>query len=363
MFTRLSPKTRTTAIGGTIALLLAAISAFAPVDYVALGQGSTVDTLGAADGQPVISITARAGQQLPAQVEAALAERYPNSHLNMTTVSVTDKVTAFGALIMWLSGDFSLVPRDEVYPPNKSEQQVEQENAQMFADSQSAAEIAALRYLGYPARTFVGNIAADSPSKGLLDPQDQIVAVDGKPVSTFKSLTELMGGTKPGQTVTVTVLREDTEHPVQVVLGSSQQLPDRGYLGIVPQERPVAPFSVHISLAGIGGPSAGLMFTLGIIDRLTPGDLTSGHYIAGTGEIHPQDPAAPAAVGAIGGIVLKMAAARAAGATVFFVPKDNCQEALTQIPKGLQLVQVATLNDAMDALTALKEGRTPTSCG
>ena len=122
-------------------------------------------------------------------------------------------------------------------------------------------------------------------------------------------------------------------------------------------ERPVAPFTTSISLERIGGPSAGLMFTLGIIDKLTDGDLTDGRFIAGTGTIDPDG-----TVGPIGGVLLKLITARDAGATVFLVPADNCAEAVTQVPDGLQLVKVASLDEAMTALDTLKAGGTPPGC-
>ena len=108
------------------------------------------------------------------------------------------------------------------------------------------------------------------------------------------------------------------------------------------------------ALERIGGPSAGLMFTLGIIDKLTDGDLTDGRFIAGTGTIDGDGK-----VGPIGGVLLKLITARDAGATVFLVPADNCAEAITQVPDGLQLVKVATVTDAMTALQTLKDGGTP----
>jgi len=112
------------------------------------------------------------------------------------------------------------------------------------------------------------------------------------------------------------------------------------------------PFSVEISLKDVGGPSAGLMFALGIVDKLTPGSLTGGKFIAGTGTIDDSGH-----VGAIGGIAQKMVGARRKGATVFLSPAGNCAQARDTVPDGLRLVRVKTLSDAVEALEDLKAGR------
>jgi PDZ domain-containing protein len=183
------------------------------------------------------------------------------------------------------------------------------------------------------------------------------VAVDNTPVTDFPSLQAALSNTTPGQVVAVTVLRDGQNVTEKVMLAGNPEVGKQGFLGVKPVERPVAPFTTTISLERIGGPSAGLMFTLGIIDKLTDGDLTNGRFIAGTGTIDPEG-----TVGPIGGVLLKLITARDAGATVFLVPADNCAEAITQIPDGLQLVKVATLDDAMTALQTLKDGGTPPSC-
>ncbi len=205
--------------------------------------------------------------------------------------------------------------------------------------------------------TYVGEIPDGSPSSGVLQPQDQIVDVDGTPVTDFASLQAVLAATTPGQIVAVTVLRNGENVTEKVTLGSNPEVGAHGFLGVGAVERPIAPFTTSIALERIGGPSAGLMFTLGIIDKLTDDDLTGGRFIAGTGTIDPDG-----TVGPIGGVLLKLITARDAGATVFLVPADNCAEAVTQIPDGLQLVKVASLTDAMTALDTLKSGGTPPGC-
>ena len=353
-FPALSVRARTLLSGSVLSLALIAVGALVPIPYVALGPGVTYNTLGVAEGTEVITFS---GRDIP-----AAARTHPDGpgHLNMTTVSVYDHQSLFEALGLWMQGRYALVPREEVFAPDKTVEQVNQENAKLFADSQSAAETAALRYLKYPSVVYAGTIPASSPAAAVLDPQDRITAIDGAPVTDFSSLQARLAGTHPGQVVAVTVLRGQRSETVKVTLAANAKAGPQGFLGISPVERPLAPFSMSISLAGIGGPSAGLMFTLGVIDRLTPGGLTGGHFIAGTGTMEVDDD--KGTVGPIGGILLKQIAAREAGATDFLVPADNCSEALTRVPAGLRLDKVATLNDAMTAVRTIAAGGTPVGC-
>lgn len=350
-FSRLSLRGRTLVVGGASSVVLVGAAVAVPIPYVAVAPGVTYNVLGSVDDTRVITFS---GDGVPAGADAA---RSGEGNLNMTTISISDGITLFESLGLWASGRFALAPREDFYPPNLTRDQVNDLNAEMFRDSQSAAEIAALRYLGYPNVVYVGDIADGSPSSGVLQPQDRIVGLDGAPISDFASLQAALSGTTPGQTVTVTVDRNGQTVDEKVTLGSNPAVGQQGVLGIGAVQRPQAPFDITISLERIGGPSAGLMFTLGLIDRLGGQDLTGGRFIAGTGTID-----ADGNVGPITGVLLKMIAAREAGATVFLVPADNCAEAVTQIPDGLQVVRVATLQDAMQALATLRAGGTPPGC-
>ncbi|MEO7125775.1 MAG: PDZ domain-containing protein [Nakamurella sp.] len=345
-----SARARTLLLGGTLTAVLLLLATTVPVPFVALGPGSTFNTIAAGqDDQAVITFS---GEEIP----PAAVEK-PTGHLNMLTIRVVDQVPLIEAAVMWASGTYQFAPRDEYYPPDKSKEQITEANVQMFKDSQSAAEIEALRYLGYPNIVFVGSIEKGSPSWGLLRPDDQIVAVNGRPVSDYPSLKTAMTSTRPGDKVAVTVLRAGSRMTESVVLGANSKEGPQGFLGVGVAERPTAPFSIHISLEDIGGPSAGLMFTLGIIDRLTPGDMTGGKFIAGTGTM-----GLDGNVGAIGGITFKEVTARAAGADYMLVPAENCAEARTAIPDGLTLVKVHTLTDALSAVSMISKGGTPPGC-
>ena len=320
--------------------LLAAVT----VPFVSLGPGPTFNTLAEYDGKQVVDIKG--------------TDVKPTSgNLNMTTVSQRDQLTLGQALAMWVSGDEQLVPRDLVYPPDKSREDVDKANDAEFKDSEDSAAYAALGYLKYAPAVTVAEVNDSGPAKGKLQAGDAIDAVDGKPTATLDDFTNLLKATKPGQQVVLDYRRKNSPAgTVTVTLGSN---PDRdyGYLGVSVLNAPWAPFSVDFNLANIGGPSAGLMFSLAVVDKLTTGDLNDGKFVAGTGTISPDG-----AVGPIGGITHKMSAARDAGATVFLVPAENCDEALTGDKDGMKLVKVDTLGTAVDALHALSSGGDAPHC-
>lgn len=323
-------------------VLLSAVT----VPFVSLGPGPTFNTLGEVDGKQVVDIEG--------------TEVKPTSgHLNMTTVSQRDGLTLGQAMALWMSGREQLVPRELVYPPDKSKDEIDKENTTDFRNSEDNAQAAALGYLKYPRAVTVEGVTDPGPSVGKLKDGDAIDAVNGKPVATVDQFQAVLKTTKPGEDLVLDYRRKDEANPVgtaTVKLGSN---PDRpyGYLGIGVVEAPWAPFEVDFNLANIGGPSAGLMFSLALIDKLTTGNLNDGKFVAGTGTID-----ADGEVGPIGGITHKMLAAREAGATVFLVPADNCAEADSDPQDGLELVKVGTLTDAVDALNTISAGGEPPLC-
>jgi PDZ domain-containing protein len=343
-------RTRTLVIGLLVVLAVGVLAGVVRVPLVALGPGPTFDTLGAVDGKPVVSITGR--------------QTYPTTgHLNMTTVAVTDGLTAVTALEFWADPERELVPRAAIYPPGKSDQQVEQENTTQFTDSENDAEVAALSYLHEPVKVVVGPLSAGAPAANVLKEGDQLLSVKGQPVTSPGQVSQILTTTRPGDQIPVSFQRGDAPATQgTVTVGARPAIAGRpdgpqGFLGITPEGRPADPNQIVISLGDIGGPSAGLAFALAVIDKLTPDDLAGGKFIAGTGQIGPTGAVSP-----IGGIPLKMIAARHAGATVFLVPAANCAEAAANTPAGLQLIKVTNLSDAVDSLTALKQNRPAPSC-
>lgn len=332
----------TVLLGGVLLALLLWQAFFSVrVPYVALGPGPTVNTLGQADKHDVISVTG-------APVSTSKGQ------LRLVTVSVTPDLTLFEAVKGWLQHDYAVVPRELIYPPNQTTQQVDQQNAQEFKDSQTSAETAALAELGYPVQVTVKDVQAGSPADGTLKPGDVITAVDGTKVTSAAKLTELIRSKPAGTPRTVTYTRAGATATATLTPRSEE---GTTRIGVTVESKQPHPFQLKIDLDKIGGPSAGLMFTLGIVDKLEPADLTGGRVIAGTGTIDDDGK-----VGPIGGIPQKLLAAKRDGATVFLTPAGNCAEAVQNAVPGLPLVKVATLDDALNALTALREHRQPALC-
>ncbi|SDJ71909.1 PDZ domain-containing protein [Actinopolyspora mzabensis] len=341
----MSRRTWTLLTSVVLVVVFGLLGVFVPVPYVALGPGPTHDTLGSSQGRQVVRIEG--------------TETFPTSgHLNMTTVSVTDELSIFSALTFWVSGDYALAPRELYFPPDKSEQQVQRTNTRAFRDSQNSAETAALRHLGYPTELVAEEIVADSPAEGVIQPGDELIAANGTELSDPQSLIDALAGSEPGQRVTIR-FRHEQQQPQRTTIRLAQPPDDRsqGFLGVQPALRPQVDFEVDIRLPDIGGPSAGLMFSLAVVDKLTPGELTDGKFIAGTGEIDSQGN-----VGRIGGIGFKMSNAHEAGAQIFLVPEGNCAAAKSQAPEGMRLIEVGTLGEAVDALESVRAGETPPHC-
>ncbi len=330
---------------------------FIKVPYSEMSPGPTVNTLGDSHGEPVISIGER--------------KTYPAAgHLNMTTVRVTGAdydMNLLEAVYGWLSGDNIVVPHENLYPNGKTEQQSTQENAEEFSQSQESAKVAALKELGVevPTRVVVASVVKGSPAEGRLHAGDVVRSVDGTPVTAPGDVAKLVTKHKPGEPVVFTIVpaaeaaeaqkahREPTgSTEVRITAGKAE---DDGHaiVGIRAGTAHTFPFPIDIKLADIGGPSAGLMFSLGIIDKLTPGDLTGGRFVAGTGTIDDVGK-----VGPIGGIQMKTIGARKAGARYFLTPAENCASAVKNVPDGLTLVKVSTLGEAKQAVEKIGKGDT-----
>lgn len=326
-------------------LVLGALGTVLTVPFVALGPGPTFNTLGKVDGKEVVDVRGT-------EVDPT------TGHLNMTTVSVRDGLSIFEAFGFWASGKHGLVPRAEVYPPGVSREEIDKSNQQDFKDSEGNAEIAALHFLNMPTVVLLRKVSEDGPAKDLLKAGDEIISINGTPIAAPQDVVTAVGAQKPGDVLTVQVRRESAELTVQVTLGERPDDKAKGYLGVTPGEGARPPLQVDFNLADIGGPSAGLMFSLALIDKLTPGELDGGKFVAGTGTIDDDGK-----VGPIGGIQYKMMAAREAGAETFLVPAANCNEARQRTPEGLRLVKVENLTGAVQSLNEINAGKETVGCG
>ena len=339
----MSRRALTLLLAGFLALALTLTAAVARVPYVALGPGPTYNTLGEVDGRPVLEIDGR--------------RTFPtDGHLDLTTVGVQPKLTLVQALRGWFERDLAVVPREVVFPPGRTDEQVNEENAAAMVASQSAAVGAAARQLGLSPQVTVSELGPDAAAEGLLEPGDVLLSVDGTPVRDAAQLRELVSDRAPGEDVRIAYERDGRRDEVVITTRAAEGDADRAVIGVLTEER--YDLDVDINLEDVGGPSAGLMFALGILDKLDEPSLTGGKYIAGTGEIDVEG-----TVGPIGGITQKLIAARRKGAVAFLVPEANCAEAANRPPDGLTLVKVGTLQDALRGLEAVREGGSPVTCG
>lgn len=330
--------------GVVLLVLFGILGTTLPVPYVAQVPGPTFNTLGDIDGEPIISVEGRE----PNEVEG---------NLNLTTVGVSrGGLSLVQAVQGWFDDEVSVVPEESVYPPDRSEEETREANREAFLTSEQAAQTVALGHLGYPVKVVVQGVPEDSPSAGELEEGDAIEAVNGQPTPDQESLAAVLAAIPGSTPVTVSYTRLGEAGSADLVTGSAEG-GEGSLLGITILEQPAAPFDIDIQVEDVGGPSAGLMLTLGILDLVGDDDLTGGALVAGTGTID-----AEGAVGPIGGITLKMIAARDIGAELFLVPADNCAEAAAAADPGFPLAKVADLDDALAALADFEAGRAPEAC-
>jgi PDZ domain-containing protein len=341
----MSRRALTLVVAAGLSFALIVLGAVLPVPYVALLPGPVTDTLGksSTDG-PLISVSGH--------------PTYPtDGHLYLTTVEVYGdphhQPTLLSALSAWLDRTKAVVPQQLIYPPGQTGKQVEEENTREMQESQQHAITAALRQLGIQVKQqiVIAQITKGAPAAGKLQRGDVVLAVDGKAVPDEPTLRKLIGQRKPGESVRIEVRRAARTLEVTVGTIAANDGTNRAIVGVLTEVRRTFPFTVDIGLKDVGGPSAGLMFALGLVDKLTPGDLTGGRSIAGTGTIDDSG-----AVGPIGGIQQKVVAASRAGATVFLVPAADCTGARQASTRGVRLVRVDTLRTAISALEALDRG-------
>lgn len=329
-------------LSGVLALGLGIAVGTVPVPYVVESPGPIFNTLGQSQGSPVISITGR--------------ETYPaNGNLDLTTVYVdggpNGPVSILGAFAGWLDRTKSVYPEELIYPTGTTKEEAEEQSSVAMATSQENAVASALKELDIPfgQQLQAAGLSDGSPSEGKIEDGDVFESINGKPVTSLAVIQEELAAGK-GAPATVVVRRAG--EPVTLEISPKDNGAGRYILGVMLKYLFTFPFEVKISLDKVGGPSAGLMFSLGIIDTVTPGDLTGGKHVAGTGTITPDG-----AVGPIGGIRQKMQGARAGGATVFLAPAANCDDVVGHVPDGLQVVKVENLAEARRAVELSGSGQ------
>jgi PDZ domain-containing protein len=305
---------------------------------------------------PYVLISPGNAQSVGRVVEIDGAQTFPHrGQLLLLTVSVSrDRPNAFAVLSGWLDENTDVLPEDEVLQ-GKSREEDQRLNKLEMADSQMTAKRVALERLGYTVPVTgtgaaVTGVQKGSPADGKLEVGDVITAVDGQPVKLSEQVGPLVRSRPPGQPVTFTVDRNGAPVEVVVVTRASRGgiCPGSAQVGVTTRTRNEKfdfPVDVKIDTGKISGPSAGLAFTLTIIDELTPGDLTAGKKVAVTGTIEPGG-----GVGPIGGVEQKAVAADEAGARLFLVPMAELKDALSRAG-DMKVVGIRTLDDALSELT------------
>lgn len=338
------PRFHAMAVAGGLAVVLGAAAVLLPSPYVIESPGPTFNTIGEIDGQPLIEVEGR--ESFP-----------PSGKLDLTTVFVSGgpngQVNVLDTFRAWANPHEDVLPEQLVYPEGTTSSDLEEQNAVAMTSSQESAIAAALSHenIEFTEELSVAGFAGDSASEGKLQEGDVLRTINGEEIENIRTIRSALAAAG-GDAAVLSILRDGS--PVEVSVTPRQSAEGDYQLGVLLASRFDFPFEVTIQLDNVGGPSAGSMFALGLIDTLSDGDLTGGRHFAGTGTID-----SAGVVGPIGGIAQKLVGARSAGAEFFLAPAANCNEVVGNIPDGLTVVRVETLDQAVDAVETLGAGEDP----
>jgi PDZ domain-containing protein len=331
-------------VAGLSLIALTCVALLLPMPYVTMKPGPVFNTLGdfPDNGKPTIAF-------------GSGVKTYPTTGtLDFTTVRVSnaDNHVNFGGVIAgFFNKNVAVVPRSLIYPDGQSEKSSTQQSAAQLDSSKDSSRVAALRAAGYKVTgvPVIAGIVKGGAAAGKLRTGDIVNAINGVTLTTDEALVKAVAAHKPGDTIKVTFTRDGTKQTASIVTKPDADNPKLPRIGVTLGTKYRYPFKVDNNVGrSIGGPSAGTMFALAIYDKLTPGSLTGGRKIAGTGEMETDGTVAP-----IGGIRQKMAGAHHAGVQIFLVPAANCAEATDGDDFGMKLVKISTLKDAISSLEAL----------
>lgn len=317
------------------------VGALIKAPYVVMRAGPAVNTLGEVNGTPIIAVEDE-------------ASTYPTSGaLAFTTVAQYGgpgfEVNLWFLLGSLLDSGSQIVHRDEVFPPDLTYDELQGVTSAQMAGSQNSAEAVVFETLGYTQLAVVGSVMPGGPAANTLREGDRIVAVEDTAIKRAAQVAEVVSASSAGEPLRLDIIRDGQPLTVQVTPTAMQ---GRTMIGVgLTAEFPDAP-EVEISAGEVGGPSAGTMFALGLYDKLTPGPLTGGATVAGTGTM-----GLDGTVGPIGGIEHKIAGAREEGAAWFLAPAENCPEVVGNVPEGLSVTKVATFDEAVRAVDAIGKGQ------
>ena len=321
---------------GLIFLSLTLVIALAlPLPYVIFRPGTPENVLGS-----MITVPAEFA-------DLDSASRDEDGRLFLTTVFVTTpRSKVFGAEILraWIRGDEAVYPRDAVYPEGKDSKEIKSQEQFEMTSSQQYAIYNALTFLGYEVKTEarVVELLEESDGIGKVEIGDVIRKVDGKAVTSSSQIVEIVRSKSPGDSISMEVVRDGVTRVIPKI--QLIQNPQGAAIGIFLVVDFDSPVDISIDIKNTGGPSAGMIFALGIIEKMTGEDLLRGRKIAGSGTIDLEG-----RIGAIGGIENKLIGASRKGASIFLASINNCDD-IAHIPEGLQVIPVKTLQEAVAVL-------------
>lgn len=318
-----------------------------PSPYVIERPGPVFDTLGSVsvEGEelPLIEIPSQPTYDTPGSLSLLTVNVYGNRE---------QAPSWFEVMAAWFDPSQSVVPVEAVFPEGVSTEDRREQSRVDMDNSQQEAIAAAMRAIGepYESQLRVVDTLPESPAEGVLRSGDTVQSVNGVAVRDVTALRAAIANNGTASPVSLGVIRDGSERLLDVTPVLSEGEDRVPVIGVLVAGEYIFPFEVNIELENVGGPSAGMMFALGIIDKLTEDSLAGGADVAGTGTI-----AADGTVGSIGGIVQKMHGAVNAGADVFLAPAGNCSEVVGNVPGDLEVFSVATLNEAIEVLQTIAE--------
>lgn len=317
---------------------LLTLLALVPVPFVRLSPGPLFNTIGEARGKELIKIS-------------GVKTYSTTGELNMTTVSETGgpygQLILFDAVVAWFNPTQTVIPTSQQYPNLIDREQVKAESRRMFSASQANAIAAALDYLEIPAEPAVrvNSVVLGSPADGKVEPGDLVLAVNQKPVTTSEQVVEYVQAEKPGTEIVLSLKRDDELFDLVIVSEESKTKPGAASVGVSISPSIDPPFDIEFELEDVGGPSAGMMFTLGIIDELSVNEITFGKKIAGTGTVNVYGE-----VGPVGGVLQKIAASEKAGVELFLMPVVNCNNYAKASFGKMPVIAVNNIEEAVLAI-------------
>lgn len=341
---------RNRAVAGWITMVLIAAATLLPTHFVVESAGPALNTVGSVEGTKLLSITGK--------------KTYPTSgELDMTTVYVQGggqaRLPFFNVLWGWIDPRQDVVPEEMVLPRGTTTSEQSEQNTVMMDDSQQLSTAAALHELEIPFSSHLGVVGfATQQNSGVLKISDRLETINGHKIADLETLKKQLdaAGAKPSE---LGIVRDGK--PQTVTVSTTEGAGGQRQLGILLSGSFDFPLQATFGLENVGGPSAGMMFALAIVDQLTPGEMTGGKHFAGTGAITADGKVEP-----IGGIAQKLVGARDQGAAYFLAPAENCPDVVGRIPAGLDVIKVATLSEARAAVEGIGAGKDPASfpgCG